>query len=161
TMAAIGIGAGVLGSVLSSKSQNKAAKTAANTQQQVANSNNALAANIYGQNKGTLDPYVQRGNVAGNALNSMLGIGDPNIGRDAFNQYIANSDYRFQFGEGANKINSGYAGAGTLQSGSAMKDLERFRQDLQAGYRGEFNSLLGNQQGVGLAGASALAGVGQ
>jgi hypothetical protein len=161
TAAAIGIGLAGAGSILGSKSQSKAAKTAANTELQVAQQNNALAANIYGQNKDTLNPYVQRGNAAGNALNSMLGIGDPNIGRNAFKGFIENSDYGFQFGEGANKVNSGYAGAGTLQSGAAMKGLEDYRQNLQAGYRGEFNQLLGNQQGVGLAGGSALAGVGQ
>jgi hypothetical protein len=183
TMAAIGIGAGVLGSVLSSKSQSKAAKTAANTQAQVASQNNALAANIYGQNREALSPFMARGNAAGNALNDMLGIGQPGTmqsfgdgdrflgspmagsanpgGMDPFRQFIQNSDYGFQFGEGANRINSGYAGAGTLQSGAAMKDMERFRQNLQSGYRGEFMNALGNQQGVGLSGASALAGVGQ
>ncbi len=82
-------------------------------------------------------------------------------GRDAFRSFIDNSDYGFQFGQGANRVNSGYAGAGTLQSGAAMKGLEDYRQNLQAGYRGEFTNLLGNQQGVGLGGASALAGVGQ
>ena len=82
-------------------------------------------------------------------------------GRDAFRTFIDNSDYGFQFGEGANRVNSGYAGQGTLQSGAAMKGLEDYRQNLQQGYRGEFLNLLGNQQGVGLSGASALAGVGQ
>ncbi len=82
-------------------------------------------------------------------------------GRDAFRTFLDNSDYGFQFQQGANRVNSGYAGAGTVQSGAAMKGIEDYRQNLQAGYRGEFTNLLGNQQGVGLAGASALAGVGQ
>ena len=160
TLAAIGLGAGALSSVLSSKSQSKAAKRAAATQQNVSAQNNALASNIYGQNQQALSPFMQRGNEAGAGLNSLLGFGDPNAGRSAFRQFIDNSDYGFQFGEGANKVNSGYAGAGTLQSGAAMRGLEQFRQNLQAGYRGEFMNALGNQQGVGLAGASALAGQG-
>lgn len=81
-------------------------------------------------------------------------------GRDAFKSFIDNSDYGFQFGQGANKVNSGYAGAGTLQSGAAMKALEDYRQNLQSGYRGEFLNALGNQQGVGLSAAGAQAGVG-
>jgi hypothetical protein len=81
-------------------------------------------------------------------------------GRDAFRTFLDNSDYAFQFGEGANRVNSGYAGAGMLQSGAAMKGLERFRQDLQSGYRGEFLNALGNQQSVGLQAAGAQAGVG-
>lgn len=81
--------------------------------------------------------------------------------QNAFRGFIENSDYGFQFGEGSNALNSGYAGAGTLQSGAAMKELERFRQNLQSGYRGEYLGYLGNQQGVGLGAGSALAGVGQ
>lgn len=79
---------------------------------------------------------------------------------DGFKQYIANSDYGFQFGQGANKVNSGYAGAGTLQSGAAMKALEGYRQNLQQGYRGEYIGALGNQQSLGLTAAQAQAGVG-
>ncbi len=82
-------------------------------------------------------------------------------GRDAFKTFLDNSDYGFQFQQGGNALNSGYAGAGTLQSGAAMKGLEEFRQNLQSGYRGEFLNALGNQQGAGLTAGSALAGVGQ
>lgn len=81
--------------------------------------------------------------------------------QNAFGNYIDNSDYGFQFATGANQVNSGYAGQGTLQSGAAMKALEDYRQNLQSGYRGEYMNALANQQGVGLSGASALAGVGQ
>lgn len=225
TLTAIGLAAGVGGSLLSSHSQNKAASKAADTSLQVSQQNNALAQQIYGQNQQALSPFMQRGNAAGDTLNAFLGLGSPaappaaqgfnpaayaaysgqnpmmsgdylgdgpgmpfparfrgfgspgfnmegtptapaqaaaptNPG-DPFRQYIQNSDYGFQFGEGSNRVNSGYAGNGTLRSGAAMKDLERFRQNLQAGYRGEYTNLLANQQGVGLSGASALAGVGQ
>lgn len=81
--------------------------------------------------------------------------------QNAFGDYIKNSDYGFQFGTGSNALNSGYAGAGSLQSGAAMKGLEKFRQNLQAGYRNEYTGQLAGQQGVGLGAASALAGVGQ
>ena len=172
------------GSLLSSKSSKKAATKAADTSMQVANQNNALARDFYDQNQQTLNPFVQRGNMAGGALNSMLGLGGfggnphagqmanggtpmqpqainaPQSGGDPFRQYIANSDYAFQFGEGANRINSGYAGAGTLQSGAAMKAMEDYRQNLQSGYRGRFEDLLSNQQGMGLQAAGAQAGVG-
>lgn len=80
---------------------------------------------------------------------------------DPFRQYIASSDYAFQLGEGSNALNHGYAARGALSSGAAMKALEKYRQNLQAGYRGEYMNLLGQQQAVGLSGASALAGVGQ
>lgn len=81
--------------------------------------------------------------------------------RNAFSGYLANSDYAFQQATGNNAVNSGYAGAGTVQSGAAMKALEKYRQDLQSGYRNQWASGVANQQGVGLGAASALAGVGQ
>lgn len=81
--------------------------------------------------------------------------------RDAFRRFIENSDYGFQFDQGANRVNSGFAGAGTVKSGSAMKALEAFRQNLQQGYRGEFAAGLGQQANAGLSAASAQAGVSQ
>lgn len=163
TAAAIGIGLAGVGSALGARSQSKAAGKAADTSMAVAQQNNALAANIYGQNKATLSPYVQSGEPAGNQLNAMLGLNGVragNLANNDFGSYLKRSDYAFQLGTGTNAINSGYAGAGTVQSGAAMKELERYRQDLQSGYRGEYMNALANQQGVGLAGASALAGVG-
>jgi len=161
TAAAIGLGAAGLGAFLGGKSQSKAAKTAAQAQTQNTASNNALAQNIYNQNSAVLAPYVQSGRQPNALLAGAMGYGDEPQYRNAFKSFIENSDYGFKFGEGANALNSGYAGAGTLQSGAAMRDLERFRQDLQSGYRGEFNNLLANQQAVGLGAASAQAGVGQ
>ena len=80
-------------------------------------------------------------------------------GADAFKTFLGNSDYGFQFQQGANALNSGYAGRGVVQSGAAMKGLEDYRQNLQQGYRGEFLNLLGNQQGAGAGAAAAQAGV--
>lgn len=236
TLTAIGLGLGAVGAIASSSAQKKAANTAAQTAQNTTDANNALARDIYGQNKAALSPFMQRGNVAGDYINAMLGIPSTQIGtmggqqsqptyqpnqavrygedygfsptqvgmvggdyrgqvtnggflpqrfsptaqgnmtasggisiqpqgvttqnaQDAFKQYIQNSDYGFQFGQGSNAVNSGYAGAGTLQSGAAMRAMEKYRQDLQSGYRGEYMNALGNQQGVGLSGANALAGV--
>lgn len=81
--------------------------------------------------------------------------------QNAFGDYIKGSDYGFQFATGANQLNSGYAGSGSLQSGAAMKGLEQYRQNLQSGYRNEYTGLLSGQQATGLAAGSALAGVGQ
>lgn len=158
---AIGLGLAGAGMFLSSKSNKKAAKTAAQAQVQNTASSNALAQNIYNQNAATLAPYVKSGTQPNALLAGAMGYGDNAAYKNAFGNFIKNSDYGFQFGEGSNDINSGFAGAGMLQSGAAMKDLERFRQDLQSGYRGEFNSLLANQQALGLGAASAQAGVGQ
>ncbi len=88
--------------------------------------------------------------------------GQPPVnGRDAFKTFLDNSDYGFQFMEGADRFNSAYAGNGVLQSGAAVKAGKEFEQNLKQGYRGEFLNALGNQQGIGVTAGSALAGVGQ
>lgn len=164
TAAAIGLGIAGVGSFLGAKSQSKAANRASDISYQTAQQNNALTRDIYRQNKQTLAPFVQGGGEAGDQLNALLGLRGVragNLARNDFGDYLKRSDYGFQFATGANQVNSGYAGAGTLQSGAAMKELERFRQNLQSGYRGEYMNALANQQGVGLGAASALAGVGQ
>lgn len=129
----------------------------------VARENNALTRDIYNQNKDIISPYAGRGEVAGNALQGMLGLPGADTGPawGRFQNFLENSDYAFRAAEGGDQVNSAFAGSGTLQSGAAMKGMEQFKQNLQAGYRGEYMNALGNQQGVGLGGASALAGVGQ
>jgi hypothetical protein len=231
-LSAIGLAIGAGGALLSSKSNNKAANKAADTSLQVAGQNNALAANIYGQNQQALSPFMARGNAAGDTMNALLGLGGgsqpaqapqaaygapaPPSGPQSFysgpnpaaspaaarrnamldnyplqdfaesapapqqtgiagplpqsQQQAANSafdifrnstGYQFRLGEGANALNSQYAGRGTLQSGAAAKALQEYGQNFASNEFGNYMGYLGNQQGVGLSGASALAGVGQ
>jgi hypothetical protein len=153
--------AAAVAAAIGSSANKKAANTAANAAQQASDQNVALQRDIYGQNKGVLSPFIQGGTQAGGTINALLGLGgDTAKANDAFRGYIGSSDYAFNMGEGANALNSGYAARGLLNSGAAQKGLERFRQNLQAGYRNEYLGQLGNQQGVGLSAGNALAGVG-
>lgn len=228
TLGAIGLGVAGVGSVLGAKAQKKAANKAADTSMQVADENNQLARDIYGQNQAALSPYMQRGNVAGNTMNALLGLGgapaqpaaQPNVqnfysganpaaaptnalagfrggngqypaaqawqgyrqqqvmpttaapaaqagispqeaANDAFDIFRNSTGYQFRLGEGMNALNSGWAGAGMIQSGAAMRDAMEYGQNFASNEFGNYMGYLGNQQGVGLAGASALAGVGQ
>jgi hypothetical protein len=67
---AAGIGAAVLGG----SAQKSAAKSAANSAAATAASNNALQTQVRNDNKAILNPYVTRGNEAGQAINDLLGI---------------------------------------------------------------------------------------
>lgn len=158
--AAIGGALALGGSIIGGNSQNKAANKVADTSVQTAAMNNALARDIYGKNEGYLAPYAQSGLQPNALLAGAMGYGDQDAYRGAFKNFLDNSDYAFQMQEGGNAINSNYAGRGVLQSGAAMKGLEDYRSNLQSGFRGEFNSLLANQQALGLGAGSALAGVG-
>ena len=119
--------------------------------------------------KGTTDGAQFNGDIAkfgqfhfgaDGSRRDLTGVtGAPNTARSAFANYINNSDYAFQQQEGGNQVNSGYAGAGTVQSGAAMRALEKYRQNLQSGYRQQWAGGVANQQGVGLQAGGALAGV--
>lgn len=79
----------------------------------------------------------------------------------AFDRYRASDGYQFRQNEGLNALASNFRGRGISQSGAADKALLRYGQDYGSNEFGKYLGYLSNQQGVGLSGASALAGVGQ
>lgn len=80
---------------------------------------------------------------------------------DAFQNYLGSTGYQFQMDQGNKAINQGYAANGSLQSGAALKALQLNGQNTGKNFFKDYLGLLANQQGVGLSGASAVAGVGQ
>ncbi|SLK03722.1 hypothetical protein [Novosphingobium mathurense] len=89
-----------------------------------------------------------------------LGGSDPTSARNAFTNYLNNSDYAFQSALGKQDVTGVYAGNGTFQSGAALQALQDRQNNINQGYLGSYLNSLGNQQGVGLSAGSALAGVG-
>lgn len=75
--AVIGGVASIGGAILGSKAQKKAANTAAKAATDNTAANNALASQIYGENKQTLSPFVNTGTQASGAINALLGLGGP------------------------------------------------------------------------------------
>jgi hypothetical protein len=77
----LGAGAGIVGSIFGADAQGDANEQAAQTQNaataaqlQLGRESLALNTDIYNSNYGLLSPYVSRGNVAGDALNALLGL---------------------------------------------------------------------------------------
>lgn len=75
--AIVGGVASIGGAILGSKAQKKAANTAAQAAADNTAANNALAREIYGENKQTLSPFVNTGTQASGAINALLGLGGP------------------------------------------------------------------------------------
>lgn len=73
--ALVGGVASIGGAILGSKAQKKAANTAAQAATENTAANNALARDIYGQNKQTLSPFINTGTQASGAINALLGLG--------------------------------------------------------------------------------------
>jgi hypothetical protein len=180
-------GATVAASKKNSSAVNKA--TAAqqdSTAQQIAAQERARA-----ENTAALSPWMQRGNAAGEMINAALGIGGapgvsalynggyPDAGQypgtvaanapstpqqaaaSAYEAFKQSTGYQTRLTEGNRSLASNYFGGGVGQSGAAMKAALRFGQDYGSREFGNWMGMLGNQQGVGFSGASALAGVSQ
>lgn len=170
--AIIGGAIAAVGTVAGAAIGSKGAKKAAQVSERQAAADRALQTQVRAENTAALSPFMQRGNVAGDTINSLLGLGvtgtagaaSPTAGQsatDAYNLFKQSTGYQTRLGEGMRAINSGYAANGTLQSGAALKSALRYGQDYASNEFGNYLGYLGNQQGVGLSGASALAGVGQ
>lgn len=119
--------------------------------------------NSAGQFGGNFNPALGAGfgfqnSAQNNALNPASQVTQPDA-ESAFDTFRNSSGYQFRLGEGLNAVNSGYAGAGALQSGAAMKDINEYGQNFASNEFGKYTGLLQNQQGVGLSAGNALAGV--
>lgn len=162
--AVIGAGASFLGSKKNSKAINQATQA----QQQASATDAALQREIYGENKAALSPFMARGNIAGDTISAALGLPGrpgqtigPTSAASAYELFKESTGYATRFNEGMRALNSGYAGRGVLQSGAAVRSALRYGQEFASNEFGNWLGALGNQQGVGFAGASALAGVSQ
>lgn len=113
--AVIGAGASAIGASKNSKAIRKSqqAQTAANDQ------SIALQRETYGQNKEILNPFVQRGNRAGDAYNALLGLGGGFTGGADRAQIIAQpmpNGYQGGQGFGDGNIERGMMGEGTFSA---------------------------------------------
>lgn len=81
--------------------------------------------------------------------------------RSAFDTFKNSLGYNWQLGQGLDAVNSGYAGAGTLQSGAAMKGINDYAQNFAQGAYQSWLGGVGDLANRGFGAASAQAGVSQ
>jgi len=70
TAAAIGLGVAGIGHVIVAESASSAASNASDTYLAAAQQNNEHARDIYRQNRDALNPFVTRGNTAGDVIHT-------------------------------------------------------------------------------------------
>lgn len=171
---------GGLGAVAGATISNKGVKSAANSQAQAANAtaaqaaatnteNNQLIRDIRADNLDLLNPFVTRGNAAGDTLADTSKTNpfliDPN-------DYVKSPYYDLRIKQGNEAINTNLAAQGLLRSGKLLKDVTRFGQEeglrdysdwygRTQGEKQAFINLLMDRERTGLSGASAVAGVNQ
>lgn len=79
----------------------------------------------------------------------------------AFDIFKNSTGYQSRLNEAYKGLNTGYAANGLLESGAAQRRFGEVSQDYASNELARYMGYLTNQQGVGLSGASAVAGVGQ
>lgn len=79
---------------------------------------------------------------------------------DAFQRFRDGTGYQFQMDEGVRALDQSAAARGLLNSGKAVKSVQKFGSDLAGQSAGQYINYLANQQSVGSNAANALAGVG-
>lgn len=142
--AAIGAAAGIGGALISSSASKKAAKT----QAQAAADANAAQERMFKEQVRLQEPFRQGGLAAQNQLLQLLGIGGDATAADygaaaqpfGMDQFEADPGYAFRQAEGMKALERSAAARGGLLSGSALKGIQRFGQDLASQeYTNAFN----------------------
>ncbi len=143
TAAAI-LGSAVIGGALSARASSKASKA----QTQAAQDANAAQERMFEKQTQLQEPFRQGGLTAQNEIMQLLGIGGDktaagygslgkSFGADQFQQ---DPGYAFRQSEGMKALERSAAARGNLLSGSTMKGIQRFGQDLASQeYQNAFN----------------------
>jgi hypothetical protein len=143
------IGSAIIGGAVATNAANQNRKAA----EKAAATNAATIKETKTENTALLKPYSERGNAAGERLNAFLGLSGSQEQDRAFQRYQDSTGYQFQLKSGADAINSNLATKGLLKSGSALKSLTKYGQNVGNTYAQNYLGNLQTQQGVGLSAA--------
>lgn len=80
--------------------------------------------------------------------------------RTGFDNYLSNSAFNFEQGRGTDAINQNLASKGLRNSGSALKSLTQFNNQLQNQYSNNYLDRLREMMGMGTNAANILSGAG-
>lgn len=151
------VGAAAVGSVATVASGNKAA----NATKAAAASNTALAQDNYAKNSAVLAPYVGAGTAPTSSIQALLGLGgDQAAATKAFDNYRSGTGYDFRLSEGTKAMTAALGRGSMLESGAAAKAALKYGQNTASDEFQRYISNLTQQQNLGVAAASAQAGVG-
>lgn len=133
-------GIGFLSNRSAARSQERAARQAAEMAQQ---GGNYLQQNLGG--------VIQGGTQAFDMRNALLGVGgDEDAARAAFDNYLGSTGFDFAMRSGQDAISGSRAARGVLNSGRTGTALTEFGQNLGRRAFGEYFSQLGEQSGAGI-----------
>lgn len=135
-------------------SKNKQASQ--NTSQQTSTSSNAALPFL----QGALGGEVSRTSQGNNAIADLLGLNGSASQNAGFEQFRNSSSYNFLKEEGMRGINSNNAARGLLNSGSALRGISRFNNDLAGNFLDKYFEKLSGLSNSGLGSAQVISGAG-
>ena len=141
TIAAVTVGSSVMGS--------KAAKSAAGTQAAAARDATDAQERMFERQVELQEPFREAGMAGQNRLLQLLGLGEDKTAADfgkyasaefGMDKFTADPGYAFRMSEGMKGLERSAAARGGLLSGSALKGIQRYGQDLASQeYQNAFN----------------------
>ena len=153
--AIVSVGGAVGGALISSHATNRASQAATDA----ANANNALQQRTYDSNKALIQPGVDRGNQAAEALQGFLGLGgDPAKSQAALQTYLNSTGYNFARDQGLSAVTNSKAVSGLLNSGGAIKALDAYGTGLANQYGQQYVGNLNDVANRGVNSVNALTG---
>lgn len=155
--AAIGVG----GSLLASRSQSKAAQSAANASQYATDAATAEQRRQYDLARQDQMPWLQAGTKALGSYADLLGQNGEAARNAAMAQFQASPDYNFRLNEGARALTARNAALGIQDSGAAQRSALQYSQGLASSEYGNYANRLAALAGVGQTAATNNAQVGQ
>lgn len=111
----------------------------------------------YNRATGFLQPWATQGGAAFTQMGNMLGLNGGPAQNEGFNNYMSSTGYQFLLDSGSKAITGSAAAKGLTRSGSTMKALAGFGQNLAATKTAEYMQMLGSMSGVGASAAGGMA----
>jgi len=148
------IGSSILGGIMSSRSQKKAAQTAATAQTQAAEMGIAEQRRQFDAMQQLMSPYVQGGQGAFSQMMAATGA----MGPEAQQQYIQGIEQGPEFGalvrQGEEAILQSASATGGLRGGNVQEALAKFRPEMLSGLLNQQYGRLGGLAQMGQASAA-------
>ncbi|MDB0280626.1 hypothetical protein CTY88_03940 [Acinetobacter seifertii] len=155
--AAIAGGAGILGSVLGSREQSKAAGKAADAQVQAAQLGVDEQRRQFDALQQLMQPFVNAGTGALSGQQDLLGLNGAQAQQNAINGIRNSSEFQTYLDQGENSLRQNASATGGLRGGNTQAALAQFSPNL---LNQMLNQRYANLGGLTALGQNAAAGVG-
>jgi len=154
------IGSSIVGGIMSSRSQKKAASQASRAQQQAAEQGIAEQRRQFEAMQQLMAPFVSGGQDAFTQMLGLTGVGGPEVQQQMIEQIQAGPEYGALVRQGEEAILQSASATGGLRGGNVQEALAKFRPEILSSLINQQYNRLGGLAQVGQASAAGQASAG-